>query len=63
MSSPWIPSSQSVGCIALQILRHVEVHVLPLVKQQESVMVSINRLSQSLNYRVGNYDLRSCQYG
>lgn len=46
--SPWISSSESVGGVALQILRHVEVHVLPVVKQQESV-VSIDRIRGCLS--------------
>lgn len=44
--SPWLSSSEPMGHVALQILRHVEVHVLPLVKQQESVVSTcIDRLS------------------
>ena len=37
--SPWISSTGSAGHVALQILKHVEVHVLPLVKQKD-IMVS-----------------------
>ena len=38
MFSPWLSSSEPVGHVALQILRHVEIHVLPLVKHQEIVV-------------------------
>lgn len=54
--SVYAPSSQSVSCIALQILRHVEVHTLPMIKQWEShrenevCFVIINSLRKSLSY-------------
>lgn len=50
MFSPWLSSCEPVGHVALQILRHVEIHVLPLVKQQEiAVSTCIERFSGYLS--------------
>lgn len=38
----WTPSSQSIGCLAVQILKHIEMYTVPVIKQlrnqQESMV-------------------------